>query len=94
MDRGAWQATVQGITKELGMTEQLSTAQHSAPRGVLLPLGIHQFWEGQSLPGQHELMILKHQKIQNTIKIIIQAFEPPIPTPTLAMTTGKENHSA
>ena len=26
MDRGAWQATVQGITKELGMTEQLSTA--------------------------------------------------------------------
>ena len=64
------------------MTEQLSTAQHSVSKGVLLPLGIHQFWEGQSLPGQHEPMILKHQKIQNLIKIIIQAFEPPIPTPT------------
>ena len=94
MDRRAWQATVQGIAKELGTTEQLSTAQHSAPRGLLLPLGIHQFLEGQSLPGQHEPMILKHQKIQNMINIIIQAFEPPIPTPTPAMTTGKENHSA
>ena len=57
MDRGAWQATVQGIAKEWGMTERRSTAQHSAPRGVLLPLGVHQLWEGQSLPGQHGPMI-------------------------------------
>ena len=29
MDRGAWWAAVLGITKELDMTERLSTAQHS-----------------------------------------------------------------
>ena len=28
MDRGAWQATVHGVTKESNMTEQLSTMLH------------------------------------------------------------------
>ena len=30
MDRGAWQATVHGVAKELDTTEQLSTHAHTA----------------------------------------------------------------
>ena len=37
MDRGAWQATVYGIAKELGMTEQLNSSDFCMlpPQGLL-----------------------------------------------------------
>ena len=39
MDRGAWQATAQGVEKSLDVTEWLSTAQHTkAPLKNLQPL--------------------------------------------------------
>ena len=34
MDRGAWRATIHGVTRRLDMTEQLSTARCIVQRGI------------------------------------------------------------